>query len=94
MIPLRLYAHTVEHHETTVYTAYYSLGRFRYVAQMEVEPPTRLQLVLDPDQATYSVLNEDGTAFYCLGDSLFTVSEEQQAKYPPLYYAEGEDELA
>ncbi len=86
MVPLRLYAHTVDHYETTVYTAHYGWGRIRYAAQVEVEPPIKLWLVLDPEQATYSVLNEDGTAFYCLGDSLFTVSEEQHAKYPPLYY--------
>lgn len=94
MVPFTLYEYTVEHHETTVYTAYYGWGRFRYVAQMEVEPPIKLQLVLDPEQANYSVLNKDGTAFYCLGDALCTVSAEDCAEYPPLYYTEGEDELA
>jgi hypothetical protein len=91
MITLRLISYEEQHYETVVYTALYGCGRLRYVTQSETAAPLVLILELDPGQNTYSVYNTDTSPFYCLGESLFTVSEEEQAFRPPVYYCEAPD---
>lgn len=93
MINLRLISCERHEHETLVYTACYGCGRLRYMTQSETAAPLELILELDPEQNTYSVYNTDTSLFYCLGESLFTVSEEEAASNPPVYYCEGFDEV-
>lgn len=93
MITLRLISHERNQHETVVHTALYGCGRLRYITQSEAAAPLVLILELDPGQNTYSVYNTDTSLFYCLGESLFTVSEEEAAFRPPVYYCEASDEV-
>lgn len=93
MIPLRLISDDRHQYETLVYIATYGCGRLRYMTQSETAAPLALILELDPEQNTYSVYNTDTSIFYCLGESLFTVSEEEAASNPPVYYCEASNEV-
>lgn len=91
MIKLRLISCEKHQFETVVYTALYGCGRLRYMTQSEIAAPLVLILELNPERNVYSVCHKDTSPFYCLGESLFTVSEEEQAFHPPVYYCEAPD---